>query len=178
MKYPARYEQESENMYFCRFIDFPNAITQGKDMEDLSEMARDVLSLAILYNFDNGIELPAPTQAEGEDILWAEPYPEIYIKYPAWMYVVNKNYTCRFVDFPDLVAQGKNPEKLRRRARSVLNHEIKHRAYNAIAIPKPSSIESENIIWIRPDLLFSMMAGGYRPGKKVPISSDCAMNAP
>lgn len=166
MKYPARYEKESDTMYFCKFIDFPNAFTQGEDMEELSEMARDVLSLVLEDYIDDGMEFPAPTQAEGENILWAEPYPEIYIKYPARLEKIEKSYTCRFVDFPDLVAQGKSLEKLKKKARSMLNREIKHRAYNGIEIPKSSAVEDDDIIWIRPDLLFSMMINGYRPGKK------------
>ncbi|MHC9544629.1 MAG: type II toxin-antitoxin system HicB family antitoxin [Vulcanimicrobiota bacterium] len=166
MKYAARYEKESENMYFCKFIDFPNAFTQGDTMEELSEMARDVLSLVLEDYLDDEREFPAPTQVEGEDILWAEPYPEIYIKYPARLEKIEKSYTCRFIDFPDLVAQGKRLDKLKKKACSILNREIKHRAYNDIGIPKSSTIEGDDIIWIRPDLLFSMMIGGYRPGKK------------
>lgn len=166
MKYPAKWEKESETMYFCRFIDFPNAITQGDTMDELSEMARDVLSLVLEDYLDDEREFPVPTQVEGEDILWAEPYPEIHIKYPARLENIVKPYTCRFIDFPDLVAQGKNTEKLKKKARSMLNREIKHRAYDGIEIPKPSTIEGDDIIWIRPDLLFSMMINGYRPGRK------------
>jgi len=77
MKYPAQYEKESETMYSLGFLDFPGAITQGKDMEELHRCAQDVLSLAIKFNLDRNIEIPDPSEAEGDDIMWVEPFTEI-----------------------------------------------------------------------------------------------------
>ncbi len=34
-----------DNFYFCRIFDFPEAFTQGEDIEDAIEMAEDVLSI-------------------------------------------------------------------------------------------------------------------------------------
>ncbi|GEM_PF-2457455 len=77
IKYPARYEKESEAMYSLGFIDFPGAITQGKDMEELHHNGQDVLSLAIKFNLDRDLDIPEPSQIEGDDIILVEPFPEI-----------------------------------------------------------------------------------------------------
>ncbi|MHC9544604.1 MAG: type II toxin-antitoxin system HicB family antitoxin [Vulcanimicrobiota bacterium] len=77
MNYPAKWEKESETMYSLGFIDFPGAITQGKDMQELHRCAQDVLSLAIKFNLDRNIEIPEPSQIQGDDIIMIEPYPEI-----------------------------------------------------------------------------------------------------
>lgn len=77
MKYPARCQKESDTMYFLEFIDFPSAITQGKDMEEVERRARDVLSMAIKYNLDRDIDIPEPSEVTCTDIILVEPFPEI-----------------------------------------------------------------------------------------------------
>ena len=77
IKYPARFEKESEEMYSLGFIDFPGAITQGENMEELRYRAQDVLSLSIQYYLNRDLDIPAPSQTEGDDIIWVEPFPEI-----------------------------------------------------------------------------------------------------
>jgi predicted RNase H-like HicB family nuclease len=76
IKYPARYEKE-EKFYYCRFIDFPDASTQGETLEELKENARDALSLALGFELDHGYTIPEPTQEAGDDVIWVEPYPKI-----------------------------------------------------------------------------------------------------
>ncbi|MDQ7825886.1 MAG: hypothetical protein RDV48_23995 [Candidatus Eremiobacteraeota bacterium] len=77
MRYPARYQKESDTMYFIEFIDFPHAITQGKNLDELRSRSQDVLSMAIKHNLNRDIAIPEPSQVEGDDVIWVEPYPEI-----------------------------------------------------------------------------------------------------
>lgn len=76
MNYPARVHKEKTGFYL-EFIDFPNAFTQGDTMDELTENARDVLSMAIKHFLDKGSVVPQPSVISGDDIILMEPYPEI-----------------------------------------------------------------------------------------------------
>lgn len=76
LQYPAKFEKE-EKFYILEFIDFPQAFTQGKTMEQLVFRAQDVLSIAIKHNLDRNIPIPPPSNIMGENIMLIDPSPEI-----------------------------------------------------------------------------------------------------
>jgi predicted RNase H-like HicB family nuclease len=77
VKYPARYKKESDAMYFLEFIDFPGAMTSAESMKELHDNAQDVLSLAIKYSLNRDIDIPGPSEVDGNDVIMVEPSPEV-----------------------------------------------------------------------------------------------------
>jgi predicted RNase H-like HicB family nuclease len=77
IKYPARWEQE-ETFLFCRFIDFPDiAFTQGANQKELLDNAQHVLSMALKHYLDHGLDIPGPSEIQGDDIIRVAPYAKI-----------------------------------------------------------------------------------------------------
>lgn len=72
ISYPAKIQKEGK-FYEVRFIDLPDAITQGETMEELMENAEDVISLALIYFLDQNKEIPQPSKVEGKDIVYIHP---------------------------------------------------------------------------------------------------------
>lgn len=70
MRYPAKFEAADEGGYVVTFRDIPEAITQGDDMEDAMEMARDALQSAMEFYFEDGRRVPEPSNLEaGEHLI-------------------------------------------------------------------------------------------------------------
>jgi antitoxin HicB len=79
MKYPAKYKKDGKFLTI-KFIDLPNAVTQGETMEELMRNAQDVLSLILGYRLEENKEIPMPsTKARGKNVVYVEPYPEIIL---------------------------------------------------------------------------------------------------
>jgi antitoxin HicB len=79
MKYPARFKRDG-NGYTIKFIDLPNAFTQGDTMEELLFNAQDVLSLILGYRLEENKEIPMPsTKSRGKNVVYVEPFPEIIL---------------------------------------------------------------------------------------------------
>ncbi|MCD4784446.1 MAG: type II toxin-antitoxin system HicB family antitoxin [Candidatus Eremiobacteraeota bacterium] len=76
IKYPARVEKD-EPGYYAQFIDIPGAFTQGMTMEELMEMAEDALNETIAYMMSDNIEIPEPSDVQGEDIIYVKLLPEV-----------------------------------------------------------------------------------------------------
>ena len=61
MLYPARFDGDNlEGGYVVTFPDFPEAVTQGEDLGEAMEMARDSLRMAIAYRIEHAESVPPP----------------------------------------------------------------------------------------------------------------------
>jgi len=76
IKYPARYRQDGDFL-FAKFIDIPEAYTQGETMKELRDNAKDALSLIIEDYLDDNQRIPDPSEVSGDDIIWIEPTAKI-----------------------------------------------------------------------------------------------------
>lgn len=69
MQYPASFTQE-EGKIVVRFRDIPEAITQGDDEADATDMAEDVLVSAMDFYFEDKRTVPPPSAAKrGERLI-------------------------------------------------------------------------------------------------------------
>lgn len=76
IKYPARVEKDEPGFY-AKFIDIPSISTNGETMEELMEMAEDALNETIAYMMSDNMEIPEPSDIQGEDIIYVELLPEV-----------------------------------------------------------------------------------------------------
>jgi antitoxin HicB len=60
--YPANLTKEKEGGYLVRFPNFPEAITQGENLEDALVQAVDCLEEAIANRIEMKLDIPAPSQ--------------------------------------------------------------------------------------------------------------------
>ena len=60
-KYPVKLKKQHEGGYLVRFPDFPEAITQGDNIDDALEEASDCLEEAIANRIVMGTEIPFAT---------------------------------------------------------------------------------------------------------------------
>ena len=60
--YPVRLTKQKEGGYLVRFLDFPEAITQGKNKEDALNEAIDCLEEAVAYRILKKMDIPTPSQ--------------------------------------------------------------------------------------------------------------------
>ena len=59
--YPAIFEPQEPSGYFVRFIDIPEAITQGQTIEECMFNGSEVLSLVLEEHLDSEREIPQPS---------------------------------------------------------------------------------------------------------------------
>jgi antitoxin HicB len=62
IRYPAIFEPQKPSGFFVRFIDIPEAITQGETMDECEFNGAEVLSLILEEYIESGREVPLPTQ--------------------------------------------------------------------------------------------------------------------
>lgn len=62
LRYPVKLEAAEEGGFVVTFRDFPEAITQGEDLEDALRHAADVLESAIDWYIEEGRPIPAPSK--------------------------------------------------------------------------------------------------------------------
>lgn len=55
---------KNESGYTLQFVDIPEAITQGDDMQELLLMGREVLELCVMSRLRDNEEIPTPTLPE------------------------------------------------------------------------------------------------------------------
>jgi len=60
--YPAIFEPQEPSGFFVRFIDIPEAITQGETTDECEFNSAEVLSLILEEYVDAGRKIPLPTQ--------------------------------------------------------------------------------------------------------------------
>lgn len=60
--YPAVFEPQEPSGFFVRFIDIPEAISQGETVDECEFNGAEVLSLILEEYVESGRAIPAPTQ--------------------------------------------------------------------------------------------------------------------
>ncbi len=60
--YPAIFEPQEPSGFFVRFVDVPEAITQGETVDECEFNGAEVLSLVVEHYIESGREIPRPTQ--------------------------------------------------------------------------------------------------------------------
>lgn len=60
--YPVKLTKQKEGGYLVQFIDFPEAITQGENLDDALNEALDCLEEAIAHRIVKKLEIPTPSQ--------------------------------------------------------------------------------------------------------------------
>lgn len=74
IQYPAFFEPQEPSGFFVRFIDIPNAITQGETPEECAFNGAEVLSMILEDRLEKGEAIPLPTQGvEGAHYIAPEP---------------------------------------------------------------------------------------------------------
>jgi antitoxin HicB len=61
-RYPAKLKAAKEGGFVVTFPDFPEAITQGEDLDDALRHGADVLESAIDWYIEEGKPVPAPSK--------------------------------------------------------------------------------------------------------------------
>lgn len=79
LEYPVRLIPAEEGGFVVQGLPpLDGVITQGEDLEDAKEMARDALNGALAVMLDRNIPIPKPPHAEAaQDIIFIEPDPDI-----------------------------------------------------------------------------------------------------
>jgi len=99
MRYPARFQPESEGGYTVTFRDIPEAITHGATVAEARDMAADALLTSMNFYFDDHRAVPLPSKAGAGEELVALPLS-------AWSKVLLLN---------EMVFQRVRPSELARR---------------------------------------------------------------
>ncbi len=70
--YPAIFHKEKKG-YWVEFPDIPGCLTEGRDLEDATKMAREALTgiLEVRLAYDEPIRIPSP--CKGRRVRWIEP---------------------------------------------------------------------------------------------------------
>lgn len=99
MRYPAHFAPQKEGGYTVTFPDFPEAITQGENVEDAMIHAADVLESCVDWYMEDGKEIPAPSILKRGQRL---------VELPA-------SYTAKILLLREMAAQKVRPAELARR---------------------------------------------------------------
>lgn len=54
-----------------------NVLTEGESLDEARWMAKDALTGVLASMLDRNLPIPCPPEAEGDDIHWIEPSPEV-----------------------------------------------------------------------------------------------------
>ncbi|MBI9087678.1 MAG: type II toxin-antitoxin system HicB family antitoxin [Desulfobacterium sp.] len=71
--FPALIERDRSGMYFVKFPDLEEAITDGETIDEALFNAREVLSLTIESRLDEGIEISPPSHIQGDNVYLVAP---------------------------------------------------------------------------------------------------------
>lgn len=63
MRYPVTIEADGAS-FLVTFIDIPEAITQGSNIAEALEMAKDALETALTFYLEDGRSVPLPSPVE------------------------------------------------------------------------------------------------------------------
>jgi len=98
--YPARIERDEDGRYQVRFVDLPDALTDGADMAEALSEASDCLSVAIATRITHGEVIPQPSPiAPGQHLV--SPDPTIALKAALHMTLYQRDMTV--ADLADLM---------------------------------------------------------------------------
>jgi antitoxin HicB len=62
MRYPVIIEKSNDSSFFVSFPDIPEALTQGKTLEDALVMGKDALETALEFYFEDERMVPLPSK--------------------------------------------------------------------------------------------------------------------
>jgi len=79
MQYPAKFEPAVEGGFVVTFRDIPEAITQGDDVADATEMAEDALVTSMDFYFEGQRQVPLPSKPKRGERLISLP-PSVWAK--------------------------------------------------------------------------------------------------
>ena len=65
MAYPYIIEPQEDGGYLVRFVDFPEAYTEGATKEEAAFNAQEVLSLVLEQRLADNGEIPLPSRGDG-----------------------------------------------------------------------------------------------------------------
>lgn len=99
LRYPAKFEAAEEGGFVVTFPDFPEAITQGEDVEDALHHAADVLESCIDWYMEEGKAIPAPSKLKRGQRM---------VELPA-------SYAAKILLLREMAAQKVRPAELARR---------------------------------------------------------------
>jgi antitoxin HicB len=99
MRYPVRLKKEKEGGYVVTFPDIPEAISQGKEVEDSLVQAKDALETAMEFYFEDRRPVPLPSELKRG---------QHYVELPA-------SLTAKVLLLNEMLRQGVRPAELARR---------------------------------------------------------------
>jgi antitoxin HicB len=67
--YPAKINEDEEGRFLVSFRDLPWGLTDGANLEEAIEEAKDCLREAVSICIDEGMEIPEPSEAEEGEVL-------------------------------------------------------------------------------------------------------------
>ena len=73
IRYPAYFEPAEEGGFTITFPDFPEAISEGDDLDQALFNAVEVLDLTLVSRLDDKEEIPLPHEETGENIYMIAP---------------------------------------------------------------------------------------------------------
>ncbi|GBE03116.1 MAG TPA: type II toxin-antitoxin system HicB family antitoxin [Nitrospirae bacterium] len=76
--YPAKitYIKEDKS-YLVEFPDLPGCLTEGNDIEDAKQNAKDALTGYLASIFERNFKIPGPSKPKVKNIFMIEPEPEV-----------------------------------------------------------------------------------------------------
>lgn len=109
MKFPALFDPAPEGGFTVTFRDMPEAITKGDTMEEAEAMALDELVTAMESYFENGRQVPVPSEAKEGERLVALP-----LSIAAKVHLLNVRLTSRMKSADIARIMGIKPQELAR----------------------------------------------------------------
>ena len=64
LMYPAKFSRQTDGGYTVQFVDLPEAITEGDDLDEALKHAQDVLSMSLRGRIEDGKKIPLPSPAK------------------------------------------------------------------------------------------------------------------
>ena len=78
--YPAKIKYiKEEKCYLVNFPDLPGCLTEGNDIEDAKQNAKDALTGYLASIFARNFKIPEPSRQKGKNIYMIEPEPEVSV---------------------------------------------------------------------------------------------------
>ncbi len=71
--FPAKIIRDKSGMFFVRFMDLEEAVTEGETLEEALFNAREVLTLTLESRMEEGMEIPFPREVSEGNIYLIAP---------------------------------------------------------------------------------------------------------
>jgi antitoxin HicB len=79
--FPAKIIKDKSGMFFVRFMDLEEAVTEGETLEEALFNAREVLTLTLESRMDESMEIPFPREVSEENIHVIAPAARVQAAY-------------------------------------------------------------------------------------------------